>query len=122
MPLKLLLDENLRADAIWHAVLQHQASGDAPLDIVRVGNAPAPALSARDSQILEWAAGEERIVSHDLSTLPALLAAFLAPGRRIPGVILLRSGLKVPQIVDLLVLVTYASSADEWENRCTWQP
>lgn len=123
MPLKLLLDENLRDEAIWHAVAQHQASAKFPLDIVRVGDLETPPLSAPDPQIIEWASEQDRIiVSHDRSTLPTVLATFLAGGRKSPGVILLRSGLTVPQIVDLLVLVTHASSADEWENRCTWQP
>jgi hypothetical protein len=105
------------------AIVQHQGCGEYPLDILRVGDPGAAGRSNRDWQLLEWSAQQERrIVSHDRITLPAPLAERLAAGRRSAGVILLPPGLTVSQIVDLLVLVACASSAEDWENRCTWQP
>ncbi len=52
MPLRFLLDENLRGRALWQAIQQHNARGANTLDIVRVGDPPDLPLQSQDSAIL----------------------------------------------------------------------
>ena len=42
MPLRFLLDENLRSRALWAAIQQHNAHSPLTLDTVRVGDPSAP--------------------------------------------------------------------------------
>lgn len=54
MPLRFLLDENLRGP-LWNAILRHNVRGIDVLDIVCVGDVSAPPLHALDPDILVWA-------------------------------------------------------------------
>ena len=54
MPLRFLLDENLRGP-LWNAILRHNVRGIDVLDIVWVGDVSAPPLHALDPDILVWA-------------------------------------------------------------------
>lgn len=123
MSLKLLLDENLRFSAVWQAIAAHQATGQYPLDIVRIGDPGCLPLGARDDEILDWAAGQQRVlISLDASTLGTALARRLAVQAGSPGIILIRDGLSVVSLVELLLLITHASEAQEWENTLRWLP
>jgi hypothetical protein len=80
MPPRYLLDENLRGP-LWRACRQHNARGQLPIDIVRVGDAACPALGSLDPEVLVWAEGAGRIVvTFDKSTLAAHLADHLRSG------------------------------------------
>src|SRR5436309_368022 len=76
-----------------------------------------------DPDILIWAEREGRIlVSFDRSTLPNFLSDHLQAGHHSPGVFLIRRGTTLREVIDLLVLATYASEPWEWENRCQFIP
>ena len=120
MPLRLLLDENLRHEAIWRAIEQHPPAGVQRIDVVRVGDSNAPPLSSTDAELLEWAAVENRVlVSLDVGTLADALASL---GRESPGAIILRRGLSALDVAALLELVAHNSTAEEWRNACKWLP
>jgi hypothetical protein len=122
MPLKLLLDENLRHEAIWSA-LNSVRGARLVLDVVRVGDAGAPDLGTGDPELIAWAAAENRIiVSLDEATLVRDLSAFQQSGRHSPGAIILRHGLAAAEVAVLLELVAYDSAADDWANSCQWLP
>jgi predicted nuclease of predicted toxin-antitoxin system len=122
MPLKLLLDENLRIGSLWQAI-QKQQRTDKRLDVLRIGDSDCLSLGAPDAEIIRYSAQAERIVvSRDLRTLGLELAEWINSGQRHPGIILLRLGLSVPQIIDLLVLVSYASDAEDWGGAIRWLP
>jgi hypothetical protein len=125
MPLALLLDENLRHEALWHALQQWREAmaKSLELDIVRVGDVDGPPVSIRDDKLVEWAVDHRRIlISQDESTLSRELIAFCDAGRQSPGVIYLAQGLVISDIVDLLILISQASEAAEWANTYRWVP
>ncbi|MEK6262260.1 MAG: hypothetical protein AABP62_26990 [Planctomycetota bacterium] len=83
MPLKLLLDENLRPDGLWLAIQTRNATEPHPLDIVRVGDAETLPCSVDDLEIIRWAAVHGRLlVSLDKSTLPRHLHDHIWPQAR----------------------------------------
>jgi hypothetical protein len=123
MPLKLLLDENLRSGSVWLAIEAHQKRGTYPLDVLRVGDLHAPPLGSDDNEILRWTAAHGRVlVSQDVHTLEDALVRRIASGGVSPGVIILRKGITVHETVELLLLVAYASEASEWQNALKWLP
>jgi len=123
MPLKLLLDENLRHESIWSAILNRNLTSKLTLDVVRGGDEGMPALSTTDDELLAWAANNDRIlVSLDERSLPVELKRRREAGQNSPGVIFLRKQLGTMEVVDLFELITYATEPAEWADTCRWQP
>ena len=76
-----------------------------------------------DPQILDWAERAGRILlSFDRNTMPDYLARHLAEGRHSPGVFIIRLPITIPEIINTLVLYSYASDADEWRDRLEYIP
>ncbi len=122
MPLRYLLDENLRGP-LWRAILRHNAQGLQPLDVRRVGDLPELPLASEDDQILLWASREERILlSHDAKTLAVHLAKHLDLGLPSPGIFLLRRRCALGQVVAFLIEAAYSSDPKEWQNRIEYIP
>jgi hypothetical protein len=123
--LKLLLDENLRSNALWSAIAaQCERHGLADkVDIQRVGSESSPGLGTPDDDLLAHCEATDRVlVSSDTNTMPGFLMAHLAGGNSSPGIILLRRGRPIPEIVEVLILISYAGNAAEYSERCTWVP
>lgn len=117
MPLRYVLDENLRAHQLWLAVLQHNATGVDPLDAGRVGDPADLPLGSSDPDILLWAEQHDRIlVSRDWRTMPRHLADHLASDHHSPGIFQLRRHAYMDAIIDFLVYAAYSSDADDWTN------
>ena|SRR5437868_12569356 len=117
MPLRFLVDENLRGP-LWQAILRHNNRTDFAIDAVRVGDEKAPPLSASDTDLLLWAEHEDRIViSVDRSTMPMHFSDHLQAGHDSPGLILLRKSARIAQVVEFLSLAAHASEPEEWQNR-----
>jgi hypothetical protein len=122
MTIRFLFDENVD-DRLRLAVLRHNARGVDPIDAVQVGEPPDLPRQSDDPDILIWAEREGRIlVSYDLSTLLNFLSDHLQAGHHSPGIFLIRHGSTLREVVDFLVLATYASEPWEWENRCQFIP
>lgn len=117
MALRFLLDEHLRGGRLWQAILHHNALGQDPLEVIRVGDTPDLPVGTADPDILLWAEREGRIlVSRDKTTLPAILRLHLQAGHHCPGVFLIRSGSTVPQVLVFLVLAAYAGFATDFQD------
>ena len=54
--------------------------------------------------------------------LPNFLSDHLQAGHYSPGIFLIRRGTTLGEVIDFLVLATYASAPWEWENRCQFIP
>ena len=117
MALAFLLDENVRG-RLWQAIERYNATADWPLDVIQVGDSSDLPLGMSDPEVLDWIEREFRLlVSLDKNTLPVHLERHLAAGHHVPGILLIRRGTNVAQLVEDLVAVAYASEAAEWQDR-----
>ncbi len=122
MPITYLLDENIPS-RIWRAIQRHNENDVDILDVVCVGQFDDLPFHADDPSILRWAERQGRIlITEDKSTMPAHLATHLDEGRHCPGIFMLRPGTRVPELLEFLVLVAYASQPAEWRNRIEYIP
>ena len=122
MAIALVLDEHLRGP-IWLAFCQHNTIGVNPVDVTRVGDPPDLPRGTKDPELLLWAERNGRvIVSRDLSTMPSFLAAHLQLGRHSPGVLALRRGYTIPDLVDGLILAAYGYEPWELQDQVTFIP
>jgi hypothetical protein len=95
VPLSFLVDENVPVKLL-RAVTRHNATSDLPLDVLRVGDVAGLPLASDDSTILRWAERERRILlTLDEQTMPGHLAEHLQIGHSLPGILLVRSNVKI---------------------------
>ncbi|MBF4160713.1 DUF5615 family PIN-like protein [Nocardioides acrostichi] len=116
MTIKFLADENFD-----HKTLAGLKRREPDLDIVPVQDVGLRGVD--DSQVLEWAAGEERIVvTHDVSTFADVAYERVAARLPMPGVIEIPESVPRSVIIDELILIAGASDQDDWENRVVYLP
>ena len=76
-----------------------------------------------DPAVLEWAAGEARVVvSHDHRTMRAYAEERLKAERPMAGLILARQGAPIGQVIDDLVLVATTTTAERWDGKIVFIP
>lgn len=76
----------------------------------------------KDPEVLAIAAQQERIlVSHDRKTMPSEFASFIVSNQS-SGVIIVSRKLPTEVIIEELLLIWAASSAEEWINRIAKLP
>src|SRR5947209_5200983 len=114
MPLSYVLDEHLRGP-LWAALRQHNAGGvDDPPDLPR---------GTSDPDLLLWAEREGRVVvTMDWNTMPGYLLTHLQGGRHSPGVVILRPGHTLPDLVFNLILAAYAWDPAEVRDQVRFLP
>ena len=114
--LRLAADENFNADIVRG--LRRRLP---ELDIVRVQDAGLS--GANDPSVLEWAAGEGRIVlTHDVSTLVGHAFARVATRQPMPGVFAARARDPIGSTIEDLVLLAECSFEGEWEGQIRFLP
>jgi hypothetical protein len=117
-----LLDEQLRGP-LWQAIQHHNARGVEPLDALCVGEAGAPPLGSLDPELLLWAEANNRVlVTRDVQTMPAHLAAHLQAGNHSPGVFMLRRHWTIPLVIAGLVLHDQAGEPADYADGITYLP
>jgi Domain of unknown function (DUF5615) len=78
---------------------------------------------ASDPVILDWAAAEGRIViTHDHRTMRPCAEDRLKAGRSMAGLILVPQTAALGQIIDDLVLIAGATTAEEWNGTIVYLP
>ena len=113
----------MRLGALSHAIEVHQQSGVYPLDITRVGDSAGVPLGSDDGTVVRWAATEGRIlISQDAKSIERAMIGLLNSGGTCPGVILLRKGQTITQILELLICVAHFTEPAEWLNSIRWLP
>jgi hypothetical protein len=123
MPLRFVLDENLRGGPLWPAIQQHNLRSPYAIDATRVGDPADLALGTPDPDILLWTERNGRIlISWDKSTLPAVLALHLQAGNHSPGIFLLRPGSTTAQVISTLELVAHAGDPHSYQDRIEYIP
>jgi len=114
--LRFVADENLNNDIV-RGLLRRKPD----LDIVRLQDAGLS--GADDASVLNWAAGENRIVlTHDVSTLTAHAYQRVGAGLRMPGVFEISPGSAVSSVIEDLLLLAECSLEDEWEGQVRYLP
>ncbi len=122
MPIAFVLDENARGP-LWKAIQIHNQGGIYLIDAVRVGDRPDLPLQATDPEILAWAEKAGRILlTYDESSMPGYWIDHLQAGRHSPGVLLIRARVSLPEVVENLVMLAYASDPSEWLDRLEYFP
>lgn len=75
-----------------------------------------------DEQVLTRAANEGRLlVTHDQKTMPRHFANFTAAATS-PGVLIVPQHISIATVVEDLLLIWFASEAEEWVNRIRFLP
>jgi len=90
------------------------------IDLIRardVGLAAAP-----DPDVLEYAAGVGRVVSHDENSMIGAAVERLRAGRPMTGLLIAPQRTPIGRGIDELVMVWAASEADEWVNMIQFLP
>jgi hypothetical protein len=110
---KFLGDEHIRhslADAVWHR--------EPVMEFLFVGQAGAPPLSTPDPELLVFAETHKySLLSSDKKTMPEHVTAHLGAGRHTWGVFLIRPGTNWAALIDDLILIWSASTAEDWQDR-----
>jgi hypothetical protein len=76
-----------------------------------------------DANILEYAAGRQRIVlSHDVNTMSAAAAQRIATGLGMSGLFLAPQTCPVRTVIEELFLIWAATEAEEWQNQVRFLP
>ena len=83
---------------LWTAIGKYNVQEPTQsLDIIRVGDAGAPASGILDRELVEWAISVSRvIVTQDVSTLVSYHNDVVAAGTITPGLFVLRRGFALP--------------------------
>jgi hypothetical protein len=91
------------------------------LDIVRVQDAGL--LGKQDSEILEWAASENRILlTHDASTMTDHAYARVESGRQMPGVFEVGQEIPIKEAIADLMLIATCSLDGEYTGQVRYLP
>ncbi|GGN01271.1 hypothetical protein GCM10007092_14120 [Thermus composti] len=114
--MKLLLDENVET-ALLRGLLRRRPGTDV-LRVVDVG------LGGRsDAEVLAWAAERGRVVvSKDRATMGLEAIRRLEAGAPMPGLILVRRGAGLGQVLEDLLLILEAAQEGELEGRILYIP
>ena len=91
------------------------------LDIVRVQDTEM--YKAPDQKLLEWLAGEGRILlTHDVRTMPGYVYARVRAGQSSPGVIEVHKDTPIGVAIDELEIVIRAGTPEAFENQVKYIP
>lgn len=124
MPLQFLIDEDMRDGALWDAIHRHNATApDWAIDAIRIGDGGAPGLGTLDPDVLDGSVRTGRIiVSRDASTLIAAHDQMVAQGIWTPGLLIVRKGFSIHEVVEYLSLVSHLGKADEFACKRDFVP
>jgi Domain of unknown function (DUF5615) len=114
--LRLLADENFNNKIVWG--LKDRSPG---LDIVRVQDVGL--IGVDDPEILDWAAGERRIlVTHDVTTITHYAYLRVLAGKSMPGVFAAKTSVPIGKAIEDLLLLAECSGETEWEGQIRYLP
>jgi hypothetical protein len=93
------------------------------MEIVFVGDEDGPRKGTPDAELLKFAeAGGSLIVTQNRKTMPQHIADHLASGGHTWGVFVFKRVFDIRQVVEDLLLVWSASSAEDWRDIVRYLP
>jgi len=114
--LRYAADENFNND-----ILRGLRRRDDEIDVVRVQDELVS--GALDPAVLDWAAGERRVVlSHDVSTMVRYAYERVRAGRPMPGLFEVSRRVPLGDAIDDLLLLARCSRDGEWEGQVVHLP
>lgn len=91
------------------------------IDLVRVQDVGL--IEKHDTEVLAWAAQENRLVlTHDFATMIDFAYNRVAEGLPMPGVIAVPQDLAIGEAIDEILLLVECSAENEWENQVVFIP
>jgi hypothetical protein len=91
------------------------------LDVLRVQDVGL--ITRPDTEVLEWAANENRVVlTHDVTTMSKHAFDRVNQILPMPGVIEISQDVPIGEAIEELVLIAECSLENEWENRVIYLP
>ena len=109
-------DENLNIHIVI-GLLEREPT----IDIVRVQDSRL--AGADDPSVLEWAAGEDRILlTHDVTTMPRHASNRLEAGLPMPGLFLILQNHRIGEVIENLLLTAEGSLDNEWDGQIRYLP
>ncbi len=91
------------------------------VDIVRIQDVGL--TSADDPDVLEWAAKDGRLVlTHDASTMTHFAYERVRAQKAMPGLIEIRRGVPISQVINDLILLAECSEDNEWARQIIYLP
>ncbi len=91
------------------------------LDIVRVQDVGL--ITRPDTEVLEWAANENRVVlTHDVTTMSKHAFDRVNQELPMPGVIEISQDVPIGEAIEELVLIAECSLENEWQNQVIYLP
>lgn len=116
--LRFLLDEH-----IAHAICDQLLRLDPDIDILVMGQPPAPPYGTPDQELLIWL--EETgyvLVTNNRRTMPDHVRDHYAAGRRIPGVCLLKRNASMGRVIEDLYLLWASYDAEKYTDKILYLP
>ncbi len=91
------------------------------LDIVRVQDSPES--MQEDTQVLQWAADQGRILlTHDFETMIGFANERIDANQPMPGVFVMRNPSQPGKLIDELALIVECSQPQEWDRQVIFLP
>jgi predicted nuclease of predicted toxin-antitoxin system len=114
--MKFLADENFNGK-----LLTGLRTALPEMDVLRVQDTAM--LASPDPELLAWAAEQDRILlTHDVQTLAGYAYARVQEGLPMAGVIEVRVSESIGTLIEELLLMIEASTAEEFENQVRYIP
>ena len=114
--LRLVRDENFKGDIVRGLVRRHPE-----LELVRMQDVGL--MQTPDPDILEWAAGQGRVLlSHDVSTVPPAAYERVGEGKPMPGVFIVPDRMPIGQAIDEILFLALDSEPGEWQDQVLFLP
>lgn len=114
--LKLAADEDFN-NRIVRGLLRRAPD----IDLKRVQDAGL--LAADDPSILEWAAGERRVLlTHDVTTMKEHAFNRISAGLPMPGVFEISQSLSIGVAIEEILILAECSLEGEWEGQVRFLP
>lgn len=114
--LRLAAHENFNNDLL-RGIRRRQPA----VDVVRIQDAGLS--GADDPTVLEWAAGEGRVLlTHDVTTLTHAAYQRVIGGLAMPGVFAVHEDAATAQVIEDILLLVECSLELEWDGRVLYVP
>lgn len=91
------------------------------LDVVRVQDVGL--ITRPDTEVLEWAANENRVIlTHDITTMSKYAFDRVNQNLPMPGVIEVAQNVSIGEAIEDLILIAECSLENEWHNQVLYIP